>query len=111
MARACILYGPKCSNEGRAVEGTSRCTNHGTGTTKHRNPEYDGHHQELRAKVVKPDSVCWICGEGPRPTDPMQADHVIPLSMGGRTELANMKPAHRSCNVAKGGANRKRNLK
>lgn len=52
--------------------------------------------------------VCWLC-EGPIDRDapdgsPGQAtvDHVVPRSRGGRTELANLRLAHRRCNGVRG---------
>lgn len=40
---------------------------------------------------------CWMCG-GPYE----EADHVIPLALGGPHCLANLRPACKSCNSAKG---------
>jgi 5-methylcytosine-specific restriction endonuclease McrA len=31
-------------------------------------------------------------------------DHIVPISRGGKNELANMWPAHRSCNTSRGNA-------
>ncbi|MCQ4120416.1 HNH endonuclease [Rhodococcus tibetensis] len=43
-------------------------------------------------------TVCHLCG-GPGATT---ADHVIPRKHGGLNVLANLRPAHRSCNSARG---------
>lgn len=52
------------------------------------------------ARVVRATATrCWICGKGPKPHDPWQADHVVPLAVDpNSTQLA---PAHRSCNIAR----------
>jgi 5-methylcytosine-specific restriction endonuclease McrA len=57
--------------------------------------------------------VCALCLEAidPEVVDPHAAgygevDHVVPLSLGGAHVYANVQPAHRRCNVRKGGANR-----
>lgn len=51
--------------------------------------------------------TCWLCGG---PIDPEASstsrhgptvDHVVPRSRGGRTEAANLRLAHRSCNGAR----------
>lgn len=43
--------------------------------------------------------TCWLCGL-PGATS---ADHVIPRSLGGAVfDLANLAPAHRSCNYRRG---------
>ena len=43
--------------------------------------------------------VCWLCGLPGADS----ADHVIPVSKGGAVyALANLAPAHRSCNYARG---------
>ena len=54
-----------------------------------------------RARAVRETATrCWICGEGARPDDPWQADHVLPAAdYGGVGPLA---PAHRSCNIRRG---------
>lgn len=43
-------------------------------------------------------SVCFYCGS----TDKIEADHVIPVSRGGRHSIGNLIPACRSCNATKG---------
>ena len=52
--------------------------------------------------------VCWLCEA---PIDPgavsgspamATVDHVVPRSRGGRTELGNLRLAHRRCNGARG---------
>lgn len=44
-------------------------------------------------------STCWLCGLPGSTT----ADHVIPRSKGGAVyDLANLGPAHRNCNEARG---------
>lgn len=52
--------------------------------------------------------LCWLCeGEiapDAPPGSPASAtvDHVVPKSRGGRTELANLRLAHRRCNTVRG---------
>lgn len=41
---------------------------------------------------------CHLCGGG----GANSPDHVVPRSKGGGHELANLRPAHRSCNRARG---------
>lgn len=43
-------------------------------------------------------TTCHLCGEPGATT----ADHVVPRSKGGTHAIANMKPAHMSCNAARG---------
>ena len=58
-----------------------------------------------RAKAVRENAIlCWICGQGARPNDPWQADHVNPAEHG---DTAQLLPAHGTCNRARG--NKKRN--
>lgn len=57
---------------------------------------YRGNYRS-RAKVVRDNAeACWFCGEGHRPNDPFQADHVIPRDTSPDSLLL---PIHRSCNV------------
>jgi 5-methylcytosine-specific restriction endonuclease McrA len=44
---------------------------------------------------------CVICGYVIHKGDPWTAEHLVPLSRGGRSELANLGPAHPRCNYAR----------
>jgi hypothetical protein len=44
---------------------------------------------------------CVICREPIPMGDPWTAEHLVPLSRGGRSELANLGPAHPRCNYAR----------
>ena len=87
----------------------SRCatcnTRRNAGKEAQRNPLrktlYDSAYRK-EAKLVRENAtVCWVCGEGPRATDPWQADHVR-----GGDPSSPLLPAHRSCNSRR--ANRRR---
>lgn len=53
----------------------------------------------VRACLEHYGSVCWLCGLPGANT----ADHVIPRARGGAVyDLANLAPAHRKCNEARG---------
>lgn len=62
--------------------------------------------RRLRSETIaRWGSVCWLCGQPidltlPR-TEPggFTVDHVVPRSKGGSNDVANCRPAHRSCNV------------
>ncbi len=105
MKRVCMYcYRP-------AIKGLSRCSKHRRGKPSSGPSEYDSIHQGYRKQVLKGNPICHICGEGAEAIPikgPFQADHVIPVSLGGRSELSNYAPAHRRCNISKGGANRRR---
>lgn len=45
--------------------------------------------------------ICHLCGVKVRLGEPWDAEHVIPLAMGGEDGGDNLKPAHRSCHAAK----------
>lgn len=100
-ARACLICGLP------SIAGMSRCSKHRRGKPKTGPNPYDHAYQEIRAKVLKGDLICHLCGEGENPAKgPFQTDHVIPHSLGGASTRENLKPAHRTCNIRKGGANR-----
>ena len=42
--------------------------------------------------------TCHLCGRSGATT----GDHIVPRSAGGSDDLANMRPAHASCNYARG---------
>jgi hypothetical protein len=52
--------------------------------------------------------TCWLCGGEVDPHAPAgspwraTADHLVPRSRGGSSELANLRLAHRRCNVRRG---------
>lgn len=54
------------------------------------------------ALMLRDDAVCWLCGQGDDPADPLEVEHRKPRAAGGADELANLALAHRSCNQAKG---------
>ena len=65
-------------------------------------PHYQGDYK-TRAKAVRSNAVaCHICGEGWKPSDPWQADHVIEGDPSSP-----LLPAHRSCNIRKSKAKAK----
>jgi len=51
-----------------------------------------------RKAVLALSDVCWICGKPGADT----ADHVRAHALGGGDEADNLRPAHRSCNAARG---------
>jgi len=68
----------------------SRCA---TCHEQRRSVRYDNaSYKTARARLRANARVCWICGQGPRPDDPWEADHVTG---------SELRPAHRSCNRAR----------
>lgn len=63
-------------------------------------PARTGHrtYRANRAAVLAVSDVCWLCGEPGSDT----VDHVVPWSKGGSDAPSNLRPAHRSCNSARG---------
>jgi 5-methylcytosine-specific restriction endonuclease McrA len=53
---------------------------------------------ELEARLSMTGGRCWLCGNAGADT----VDHVLPISRGGPHILANLRPAHHSCNGRKG---------
>lgn len=54
---------------------------------------------ELRAKIDEFEGRCGYCGEL---AEPLEVDHVVPVSRGGTHLVANVVPACRACNRSKG---------
>jgi len=73
-----------------------------------RQPGNRGAYEAARAKILKTQTICGICG---KPVDlslkyphPLSAtiDHIIPVSKGGHpSDISNLQLAHRCCNRAK----------
>jgi 5-methylcytosine-specific restriction endonuclease McrA len=110
--RACILYGPKCSDGGRAVPGKSRCKFHGGEAWQRTDPSskhrYDsGHWRELRARVLREQPTCEVCGASA--TD---VDHIVAHADGGTDDRENLralcKPCHKKHTAEQNRARRKR---
>jgi 5-methylcytosine-specific restriction endonuclease McrA len=56
----------------------------------------------LRERVIRRDGLwCGLCG-GPVERDDIHIDHIRPVSLGGKTVLANLQVAHSLCNLKKG---------
>jgi 5-methylcytosine-specific restriction endonuclease McrA len=59
---------------------------------------YGPAHRRLQPYVLARDPICKICGK--RKSE--QADHVLPVSLGGPTTMANLQGVCGYCNAAKG---------
>jgi hypothetical protein len=102
-----------CLDCGTPAKGT-RCTRCSAVYTKTRNdrqtlqrvlnggrPQYGSQWSKISRGIRATATVCWLCGQGPRPNDPWQADHIIPAAKktsGGEPAAA---AAHRSCNISR----------
>jgi len=93
--RQCII----CTSP--AIPGRSRCSTHGRSTPQ--GPRlHDSTHGRLAKQVLSAATVCELCGHPPTPNDPLEAGHIIPLSMGGQSVRSNYRAEHRSHNRAEG---------
>ena len=59
---------------------------------------YNSAYRKQAAIVRATATHCHLCGEGYKPGDPWEADHISP-ELGAASPLA---PAHRSCNQRRG---------
>lgn len=59
-------------------------------------------YRRLRARVLATRPACWLCGQAGADT----LDHVLPLSCGGTNDPANLRPAHKACNVRRSNGHR-----
>ena len=55
-----------------------------------------------RAVFVRDEGVCQLCLKPIDPDEGFHADHVLPASLGGPTQLDNLQLAHPFCNISKG---------
>jgi 5-methylcytosine-specific restriction endonuclease McrA len=68
------------------------------------NPRTGRPYRRVREQVLAEDDTCWICGKEGADT----IDHLLPISKGGSLlDKNNLKPAHFSCNSARGNGNRR----
>lgn len=109
-SRACLLYGPGCSDNGRAVLGTSRCKAHGGGKWARTKPagRYGAAWRDLRARVLLEEPFCAMCGVAKA----TQVDHAVAIADGGTDERSNLRglcfPCHKSHTAAQNRARRKK---
>jgi len=103
--RQCLTYGCR----GEVPPGRSRCRQHGPRNKGRIGPNpYGAQHQRDAATLLATARYCAICGLPPQPGNPLEADHIIPLSLGGTATADNLQAAHKLCNIKKGGRNRLR---
>ena len=97
-----------CLDCGQPADG-NRCPEHQLANTRKReqaragtrNRSYDRGDYRRRAALVRAGaSRCYLCGEGSKPDDPWQADHLIPIQKNGGGE-GPLLAAHRSCNISR----------
>jgi 5-methylcytosine-specific restriction endonuclease McrA len=93
--RACIICGAP------SPQGRSRCSLHGRSTPT--GPRlHDSTHDRIAKQVKREEKVCALCGLGPLPGDPLEAGHIVALSLGGKSMRSNYRAEHRSHNRAQG---------
>ncbi len=61
-------------------------------------PAFKVSEREWRRLCQRYDNRCAYCGE----RNPLQREHVIPISRGGQHSIGNLLPACKLCNLAKG---------
>jgi 5-methylcytosine-specific restriction protein A len=96
---------PGCGN---LVRGAGRCAKHGhpwkgwhhAGESRQARG-YGAEFERNRKTVMLEERICGVCGEAGLPDD--EVDHVLPLAKGGGNERANLRRAHRRCNLARVG--------
>ena len=108
MKRACIRFGPGCSDGGVAVAGCSRCRAHGGGAWARQPParqaEYrSGEYQRNRRLVIAREPTCHWRLPGCTQIS-TTADHLKAVAEGGGHELENLVGSCRPCNEKRGAA-------
>jgi hypothetical protein len=98
------VTGEKVSNFIRSVDSRNKISRHHT-------PSCAGDAVEERAKMTprlrfqtlrKSGFRCTSCGLGPEHGAILHADHIVPISKGGKTEDKNLRALCSSCNFGKG---------
>jgi len=93
---------PNC----RALVRKGRCEAHarpawsgagGTSRASAAERGYDATYRRNRAIVLRRDPVCLLCGAAPS----TQADHIVPASQGGGSDIENLRGVCARCNLAR----------
>lgn len=74
----------------------------GNGESPHRAHYKSNAWKQVARRVVQAADVCALCGRPPTPTDPLEADHIVPLALGGASTPDNLRATHKSCNSRRG---------
>lgn len=95
MSRPCLSCGAICQ--------ATRCPTCARAHDRTRRPSpaargYDAEYRRNRARLLADHPLCAICGTRPATT----ADHIIPVSRGGGSDLSNLRPACAADNAARG---------
>ena len=103
MLRPCLgLPGDPCGE----LTPSRRCSLH-TRQYEARRPSrrvkgrYDTRYNKLRSVTIREQPWCSHCRTEGGPSNPLTADHVVPLGQGGLNVRSNMQTLCRSCNSAK----------
>lgn len=112
ISRPCLPHAQASPGARCAVlvpTGTRRCATHEAEFQAWRNARrgdrYGAEYQAERRRVLRGATVCALCGKPGTRRDPLTADHITPAAHGGGA-IGNLRPAHRSCNSARGATTR-----
>lgn len=93
IPRPCLTCGDPTTNGTRCID----CEQEKQRKRNARRDHYKGDYKRLAAAVRANAITCHLCGEGARPDDPWQADHLTPGDPNSP-----LAAAHRTCNASKG---------
>ena len=57
--------------------------------------------EEIKKELFKPGCKCCCCGNEILSIDDAEVDHILPFSLGGKTDISNAQLLHRHCNRVK----------
>ena len=57
--------------------------------------------EEVKKELFKPGCKCSYCGNEILSIDDAEVDHILPFSLGGKTDISNAQLLHRHCNREK----------
>ncbi|MGW0690281.1 HNH endonuclease [Streptomyces sp. NPDC002738] len=63
---------------------------------------YTAAYRRARAVVLARQPFCSVCRHWGSSSNPLTADHIVPLSKGGTNDVANLRTYCRSCNSRRG---------
>lgn len=63
---------------------------------------YDTAYRKLRAQALREHPWCVVCRTPDSPDNPLTADHIVPVALGGRNVRDNVQVMCRACNSSKG---------
>lgn len=84
------------------VQGRAHCPLHTRPSPGKIERGYGSGWSRISAQTIRAQPYCSICLHPGSPTNPLTADHIIPVKLGGKSTPDNLRTLCRTCNSRRG---------